>query len=172
MAGDVDAARRSQAEAHGHGGGRYRTRFAVETASLDAWVEAAEGRPDVAATVASSEADRAAGRPGVEIPLRHLAMGFGADPGPIADRLERLVPDTDNPLLARQASHARALADGDADGLREVAHGFAADGAWLDAAAAHAQADAAAPADATGQLASEYLARCAGLARNVPGTPG
>ncbi|MFC9918070.1 helix-turn-helix transcriptional regulator [Agromyces binzhouensis] len=139
----------------------------------DAWIDAAEGAADRAATRVLERAELAQSRGALNVAsgLLHHVTRFGSRPhtASSADRLESLAARTGAPDVARRAAHARAEAEADPAGLRAAASEWERVGSLLYAAEAHASAGQAARADGRGREAAADLRRAAELSAACEG---
>jgi DNA-binding CsgD family transcriptional regulator len=168
LLGELPTARRALAEAEQLADRWAFTRQPVLLAR--AWVAAAEGDLDTAATEAIAAADDAEkhGMSGHLMFALHDAVRLGAAPL-AADRLSALADRMDGELVGLCARHATAAAAADGPGLHAVSVSFEELGMLLYAAEAAAQA--AAGYRRVGRAASARAAqtRAWGLAERCPG---
>jgi DNA-binding CsgD family transcriptional regulator len=142
LAGDLAAARDAQAACDElcplH---RIYDPFVVEGR---AWLAAAEGRLGDARAVLDQGAEEAIalGQAGLATHLLHGLARLG-DPAAALDRLGDLAASRQAPPIPIRLAHARALVDGDGEGLEAVGDAFEAAGARLLAAEALADASRA-----------------------------
>ncbi|MBM7505734.1 LuxR C-terminal-related transcriptional regulator [Agromyces aurantiacus] len=143
------------------------------TVLADAWIDAAEGSADAAAARIFARVDEVAPRGAVTVAatLLHHVVRFGSRTATAeaADRLAALSEQSDAPEVARRHAHARAEADGDAEGLRRSADEWERTGSLLFAAEASASAGQAARAAGRGREATADLQRAATLAAACEG---
>ncbi|MEV4178186.1 ATP-binding protein [Nonomuraea sp. NPDC049709] len=113
------------------------------TALAEVWAEAASGGPSRAVELALAHAEecREGGPASFEAIALHDAVRLGA-PTSALPRLSELAAVLDGPRVRLAVRHARALAEGDAAALAEVAAGFDATGLRLFGTEARAQAKA------------------------------
>jgi DNA-binding NarL/FixJ family response regulator len=140
LRGEAAAARRSLESALARNRATW-TGFVRWVALTRVWIAAADGEVDRAVELAlAAAADCAeAGLAAFESVALHDAVRLGA-PVSALPRLEYLATVHDGPRVRLAASHARALAGGDAPGLLSAAAAFDALGLRLHAAEAAAQA--------------------------------
>ena len=137
--GSIDQAERVLADAKEHSGQSVAL-HGPELLISRAWVAAAKAgeRPGVELARAAADSARDSGQYAVEAEALHLAARFGD--GTVADRLAELADQVDGAVVALQARHAAAVANGDAQVLDALSAEFEAAGLLLSAADSAAQA--------------------------------
>ncbi|MDN5852317.1 MAG: LuxR C-terminal-related transcriptional regulator [Actinomycetia bacterium] len=102
--------------------------------------------------------------------LLHLSVRLGTPPGSVRAELDALADELPSALVARQASHVKALADGDGSRLAEITEEYAETGATLLAAEAAAQAARAFTAAGAASSGARLATRAKGLTADCEGT--
>jgi DNA-binding NarL/FixJ family response regulator len=169
LAGDLLAARSSQAESRS---GRRRARTAraeCDFVLADALVQMAAGDLTGAAQTCLAGADELAQLRLHTARLLHVAVRLGAPPGRAAGRLEKIATEVECALARLRADHVNALVAHDGQALDVVTGRFEVLGMWLVAAEAAAHAAAAHDRAGHWQESARSAARSRGLAGRCEG---
>lgn len=169
LAGDLEAARRSQADSKARRVRRGTPRAHCDFVLADALTQAAAGDPTGAARTCIEGAGRLPELRLHAARLLHTAARLGAAPGPLAGSLAEIADAVQCPLPRLQADHVVALAAGDGPALDAIAERFEQLGMWLIGAEAAAQASASYSGAARRQAASRAAIRSAELAGRCEG---
>jgi DNA-binding CsgD family transcriptional regulator len=175
LRGDARGAAAALDDLEAFRGRRWRL-FEAGVARARAWTAVADG--DVASALTllteAAEAQRRGKAHVFEASLLHDLVRLGGASPSVAERLEELSGLVDGELTATRARQARAIVDGDRDGLIEAGRCYERMGALLFAAeAGFAAADLASrgradrDASAAARIAHDLLARCQGA--RIPG---